>query len=96
MGKTRTRIATAATIAALGGLGAVALESNPGIHATARTAAVTSGAGGRPIVTSSSGSTAASQPAVQSAGVSRTVTQRPIVTRTSGGLPPGQVERQDD
>ena len=96
MGKTRRRIATAATIAALGGLGAVALESNPGIHATARTAAVASGAGGRPIVTSSSGSTTTGMPAVQSAGANRAATHRPIVTRTSGGLPPGQVESQDD
>ena len=57
MGKTRRRVATAATIAALGGLGAVALESNPGVHGASQVTALASHSG-KPIVTASSGSTA--------------------------------------
>ncbi len=89
MGKAKRRIAAVATVAALGGLGGIALESNPG-HQTAGSAALASGSG-RPIVTSSSGSTS-SLAAVRSAGAPSSSTHRPVVTRTSGGGRPGEFE----
>ncbi len=91
MGKTRRRVATAATIAALGGLGAVALESNPGVHGASQVTALASHSG-KPIVTASSGSTASLPAGGAAAKAPRT--QHPIVTRTSGGS--GELQSQDD
>ena len=92
MGKTRRRVATVAAIAGLSGLGAVALASNPG-YQSAGNAGPTAAHVGRPIVTSSSGSTGSTVFA-QSTNVSSATTHRPVVTRTSGGISSGT--EQDD
>jgi hypothetical protein len=82
MSKQRARIATSATILALGALGGVALGTNHGIPAATRQAVTGNGNG--PIVTSTSGAPAAmvSQPTAAPKG---SEARPPIVTRASGG-----------
>jgi len=90
MGKSRRRIATVATIAALGGLGAAAYESNPASHGAVNGTLVAAHTPGRPIVTGSSGS--AALPVSQNAAANAPGTHRPVVTRTSGGGTPGELK----
>jgi hypothetical protein len=93
MGKTRRRVATVATIAGIGGLGAVALGSNPG-HQVSSFAGATAAHTGRPIVTSSSGSTG-NAVLVQNTNARMPTTHRPVVTRTSGGATAGSESKDD-
>ncbi len=79
MSNRRAKYAAVATIAALGALGGVALETNHGVPAATRQLA----SGSAPIVTSASGavSAPAMQPSTVAAGKR---TSPPIVTRSSG------------
>lgn len=96
---TRRRIATVAVLAALTGLGGVALETNTGAPPSpvaATSVASTAQTGGtKPIVTSSSGAVATSQvtPTAAQPAASHT-SQQPIKTQTSGGG--GQRPRGDE
>lgn len=77
----RAKAAAAATVLGLGGLGAVALGTNPGMPATAQQ--VSAGGSGA-IVTSASGAAAA--PTSATVAVRRKSSPAtPIVTRASGG-----------
>lgn len=75
----RAKIAAAATVVGLGGLGGVALGTNHGVPSAAQQAS----RGGPALVTSASGATV---PAGQPATVSNETTRPPIVTRASGGV----------
>jgi len=90
----RVKIATAATILGLGGLGGFAMASNPAYHAqpggTAQIASTQAGsvqtagsgsASARPIVTGASGATSTVVPAASRPASAA----KPVVTHTSGG-----------
>jgi hypothetical protein len=74
----KAKIAAAATVLGLGGLGGVALGTNHGMPSAAQ-----QGSGGAPLVTSASGAGAA---ASQQTAVANESTRPPIVTRASGGV----------
>jgi hypothetical protein len=89
MSDIRVKIATAATILGLGGLGGFAIASNPAANpvtgqvqaAVGQSAAAPAGARTQPVVTGASGSAATTVPAASR--MTRT-TAKPVVTHTSG------------
>jgi hypothetical protein len=89
-GSRRRKAIAVAAIAALAGLGGVALNSNKGMPP--QSSATVAMPGHKPIVTRTSGSTAVAQPV---AGPRKHAPATPIVTRTSGGRG-GGAEAQDD
>src|SRR5436190_15391705 len=79
-GSRRRKAIAVAAVAAMAGLGGVALNSNKGMPS--QPAATVATAGHKPIITRTSGSTAVAQPA----GAGRKhAPATPIVTRASGG-----------
>jgi hypothetical protein len=87
----RAKIAATATVLGLGGLGGIALGTNPG--ASNATQQVGGGNPTTAIVTGASGASAA--PTSQTVALHRSTPRAPIVTRASGGGPIGGASRDD-